>query len=521
MLYTDQLWQEWEKKTLKNFKKKNYLHFDHPFDFPKSKGEIKKIVSSIKKAAAHSFKPLVKIKLKTPRYRYQEEIAGGPYLSAKERKEKYGLETKTRPISFASHFDRYIYNFYSFCLTKRYQEYIKDKEFDSCVYAYRNDLDGKCNIQFAKEIFDYVKRTGSCTAIALDIKGYFDSIDHQKLNEKWCKVIGVANKQLPDDQYNIFRSLTKYSYVNNVSLLKHYKVDLEEYKNSTKRIPTLTDLIPGLKFRNKFAELREKNIIVQNNSHEPLPDGSKRYFGIPQGSPISALLSNIYLIDFDEEIYRLSQSEGFLYRRYCDDIIIIVPNNKVAHYHDLIVKRIGEYYLKIQSKKTEKILFTKDKLGKLRGFNLDKIGFVSGFDEAVKEELFYKNLQYLGFEFNGHKTFIRSTSLSKYFRKMHKRIIKTVYMSYSPNAKGEKIFKRQLFERYTHLGKRNFLSYALNASKKYYYNNKGKRKEGMGAPEIRGQIAQHLDILLTELNKKTSDRIQHKYKKKKLKKIRR
>jgi len=520
MLYSEENWARWVKKVENGFKLKTYLHFDHPLDFPNSKDKIKILVESSDKIASHSFKPLVKIKLKTPRYKYQEELAGGPFLTVKEREENYCLDTKVRPISFASHLDRYIYSFYSFCLNEKYQTYIKDKEFDACVFAYRNDLDEKCNIQFAKEVFDYIKKTGECTAIALDVKGYFDSIDHQILKEKWCKILGVPDKELPLDQYNIFCSLTRYSYVNNVSILKHYNINLEEYKENIKPFPTLTDLIPGFKFKNKFSEIREKNLIAKNNTHEVLKDSFKRYYGIPQGSPMSALLSNIYLVDFDREIYELSQNEKFFYRRYCDDLIVIVPNDKVKYYHDLIGKKIKDYKLKIQGKKTEIIKFAKDKTGKLRGFNQIKLNHINGFNEGLTEEQCYKSLQYLGFEFNGHKTYIRGSSLSRFFRKMHKRIIKTVSMYYSPNATGNKIFKKQIFERYSHLGKRNFLSYAINASKKFYFNNRGEKKLGMDAPEIKKQISRHVDILFAELKTKTAQRIRYKTKKGKLKKIR-
>ncbi len=200
MLYSNALWEEWCLIIEKDFKIKGYEHFDHKFDFPKRKEEIRQIVSDPAKVAAHSFLPLVKILIKTPRFRYQEN------------EKEYGLETKIRPISFASHFDTYLYAWYSFVLTKEYQSYIHKNGISDCVLAYRTDLNGHCNIQFAKEVFDYIKGKGHCTAIALDIKGYFDNIDHQILKEKWCKILGITD--LPEDQYRIFRSLTAYTYVN-------------------------------------------------------------------------------------------------------------------------------------------------------------------------------------------------------------------------------------------------------------------------------------------------------------------
>ena len=39
-------------------------------------------------------------------------------------------------------------------------------------------------------------------------------------------------------------------------------------------------------------------------------------------------------------------------------------------------------------------------------------------------------------------------------------------MAYGATAKSDKIFLQQLFEKYSHLGVRNFITYAYNASKK-------------------------------------------------------
>ncbi|RZA01202.1 MAG: hypothetical protein EOP47_11570, partial [Sphingobacteriaceae bacterium] len=208
-LYSDDLWQRFRDKygiTKSEFKLKKYPQLDPYFNFFVDNALIQKIVSdpSLKSVATHSFIPFIKILTKTPRYKYQD------------KKESFSLETKIRPISFASHFDSYIYSFYAYALTEKYQEYIKSKSFSDCVLAYRSDLDGKCNIQFAKEAFERVNdriiNSGECTAIALDITGYFDNIDHFLLKAKWCKILALP--ELPIDQYKVFRSLTRYSYIN-------------------------------------------------------------------------------------------------------------------------------------------------------------------------------------------------------------------------------------------------------------------------------------------------------------------
>ena len=160
-LYNDRIWKEFCRHIGLNnheFNRKTYLHFDYSFDFPAQKKQIQEIVSDELKVVKHKFLPFVKILTKTKRYRYQKD------------EDAYKLDTKIRPIAFASHFDSYIYSFYSYALNERYQQYIRNNGFGDCVLAYRNDLNKKCNIQFAKEVFDEVKQRidekGECVAFS-------------------------------------------------------------------------------------------------------------------------------------------------------------------------------------------------------------------------------------------------------------------------------------------------------------------------------------------------------------------
>lgn len=47
--------------------------------------------------------------------------------------------------------------------------------------------------------------------------------------------------------------------------------------------------------------------------------------GIPQSAPISAILSNIYMIEFDKYIKRHVANKQGIYMRYSDDFIIALP----------------------------------------------------------------------------------------------------------------------------------------------------------------------------------------------------
>jgi len=230
----------------------------------------------------------------------------------------------------------------------------------------------------------------------------------------------------------------------------------------------------------------------------------------PVKTSMSALLSNIYLIDFDEYLNSLAKSEGFYYKRYCDDIMIICKSDNVDDIKRTLSEELNQKYrLKINDRKTEIVDFRVDNKGKLRSFNHLKA--TQGLTSPSSTYANYKNLQYLGFEFNGQNVYIRPSSLSRYFRKMKNRITKTIIMAYSSKSKSQRIFKQQLFHRYSHLGTRNFLSYAINASKKCYKNSEGIVKEGFDSLSIRRQVSSHFSILQNEISK-TSGQIAKKMK---------
>ena len=235
---------------------------------------------------------------------------------------------------------------------------------------------------------------------------------------------------------------------------------------------------------------------------------------------MSALLSNIYLIDFDKDLNERAKNEGFFYRRYCDDILIVCDSDKAETIQKEIIEKIKvEYYLEIQNKKVELTEFRPNSKGIIRAFNKKKQSITGlQFTDENNESMYYKPLQYLGFEYNGQNIHIRSSSLSRYFRKMKARIIKTVVMAYSQNGKDNKIWKKQIFERYSHLGNRNFLTYAYNASKEFYTNSKGEVKEGMNSPAIRKQLSRHFTIIVNILSSKNNQRFNFKEYKGKVKK---
>ena len=81
--------------------------------------------------------------------------------------------------------------------------------------------------------------------------------------------------------------------------------------------------------------------------------------GIPQGTPISALLSNVYLLDFDSVMFAFVRALGGLYLRYCDDIMIVVPTGLAEGVAERGVDQLGVLKLEAHPDKTEKSRFSR------------------------------------------------------------------------------------------------------------------------------------------------------------------
>ena len=117
--------------------------------------------------------------------------------------------------------------------------------------------------------------------------------------------------------------------------------------------------------------------------------GKEKLRGIPQGTPISATLANIYMLDFDERIHKaaIDPSKKAYYQRYSDDLIIICDRKDEGYFYDLIRDEIeNQAKLDIQPKKTNIYHYE---------LNSDK-EFKGGIIEngAVNPN---KQLEYLGF----------------------------------------------------------------------------------------------------------------------------
>lgn len=451
-------WVDKEKRSSRNHKRK-YPHFDPKINFKHNITFFHSYFLNPKNVATHAFYPFIRMVIKTPKYKKTDK---------KDEKGRNVREItlKERPISYSAHFDAFIYSWYSSLLTKKYEDKLEEWGIEDNVTAYLQK--GKSNIEFAHEVFQFIKSKRDCVALAFDITSFFDGLEHEHLKNMWGLVID--SNRLPDDHFKVFQSLTNYTYIEKDDLEKEFP-NIIPQKGNTQAIKRICE-------PDEFRKRIRAKMLIEKNQFKIKVGGSSRYgqiCGIPQGAPISACLSNIYMIDFDKIINELIGKLGGLYRRYCDDIIVVVDKHEAESVKNLILETIKTYHLEINESKTEITYFSIDKNDNLRGFDR-------------KDS--YRNLQYLGFEFNGQNTYIRSSSMSRYYQRMSSRMRENLKAAYGNRSIGTTVFRKKLYNRYTEKGERNFLSYARRA------------KEKMGSSSIHKQYKNSLSKVSNRFEQK-------------------
>ncbi|NLY45506.1 MAG: reverse transcriptase [Tissierella sp.] len=401
---------------LNKFKIKHYTHFD-------KKIPVERVIDNIASpdwVTRHGFYPFIHFKLTFYKYNKIE----------REKKEK------SRDLYYASHIDSYIFKYYGDMLNHRYNEVANKLEINEVATAYRNNHNGKCNIHFAKEVIDFIKEQKKAFIYVADFDSFFDNLDHRYLKEKLKYVLD--EDKLPDDYYALFKNVTQFNWVDKEIIEEVLK---KKYKSNEK-----------IKERTKLRYFDEKEFRKFKKSNKKIVHTNKKGFGIPQGAGVSSVFSNIYLIDFDKQINEYVRLYNGIYRRYCDDLIIIIPFEdevKEYHYNDHI-KFIEKVYggicrLKIQPEKTEKRIYDNNQI----------------YDESLRPS----KLDYLGFVFDGINVKIREKSLFKYYSRAYKNVRLSNWKS---NEYGRIKYRKNLYKLYSHLGKNkngygNFLSYVTKS----------------------------------------------------------
>lgn len=385
------------------YRPRGYLHFDVPV-----KLEFAEALTPAK-VAAHVWSPLIHYIKIEKRYK------------VKERK----TVPKERPIMFASHRDACILSKYSADLVARLDQWYAAHGLDDTVIAYRSL--GRSNYHFAKRVEDFVRSQPSLTVMCFDVTGFFDNLDHKHLKARLKAILGCD--ELDADWFAVFKAATRYRYVHLDELKKHN--DLAERIKGRKRHPIAT-----------IEQVKKLGVPIEKNP------ASK---GIPQGTPISASFSNLYMTAFDLEIEAEARKRGALYQRYSDDILIACPPSRGNVLKALVEEKLVEHGLELQSSKTDIVTL-----------------------HAPASTLTF---QYLGYQLGLVEARLRLKSLSRQWRTARRALKRTERIGLKAIAEGKakQIYTRKLYKRFTSAGTRNFLAYATRSA------------ETLGSPTIKKQ----------------------------------
>jgi group II intron reverse transcriptase/maturase len=225
---------------------------------------------------------------------------------------KEGSPGKTRPLGISNFEDKLVQ-----MMTQRVLESIYDPIFLDCSYGFRP---GRSCHDAIKALHQYLFRHNVSTVIDIDLKGYFDTIDHQLLE-------GMLRNKIKDERF--------MRYI-------------------------------GRMFR--AGVLSEGELTVSDE-------------GVPQGSICSPVLSNIfahYVIDewFQDVVKQRCRGDVEIFR-YCDDAVIACQYEQDAQriVHAL-AKRLAKYKLQLNEDKTRCVRFSQREATQgVRQETFDFLGF--------------------------------------------------------------------------------------------------------------------------------------------------
>lgn len=465
---------------------KRYPHIGFPLKKENCNGVVQYITNT-EKIAHHSFTPLIRRVVITHPYRFND------------KKGRKTPKPKKRDLTYASHFDSAIFSYYADQLQREYENFIEKNGLGEVVVAYRriptsNNQGNKCNIHIANDVFQYVRKRveegEDLALVTFDIKGFFDNLNHKLLKKSWKKVMNWND--MPEDVYNVYKNVTKFSYVYINSLFPLFKDKIwcestgKYVQKSVKRVEYMRDKKAVAFCKREDVDIVKKQGYLQVN---------KTGKGIPQGLPISAVLANVYMCDFDILISRKLKDAGGIYKRYSDDIVIVCPSNTANQLREDILNEIKKVDLEIQKEKTN-----------LYNISL-KDGKIICHHESKGAN---KKIEYLGFSFDGEHILLKHSGLCKYYDRMRRAKNRHIRWAISINndTRGS-VFEHPMYKHYSLAGSirrpiRVRKHGKLVTTKKKSYGNYltyvNKASEVMNEPLIRKQLRRNLHKLVSSID---------------------
>lgn len=239
-----------------------------------------------------------------------------PEIYPKKKDDKPQDVTKCRPISLFGLKDKIIIT-----LTNKFLTDLFDGFFYIHSYAFRSKREIRSKlvtpshhdcIQYISEYVHKFNDTPLWVAES-DICKFYDSVNHNMIKRSFQKLIKSAKKSYPGlsciSAIRIFESYLKsYSFVHDILPLNKDQSFFEKFH------------IQKGEFEWIDKELHEKHYYKSLY---------KERIGVPQGGALSGLIANIVLDYADKKV--LEHDDGkLLYIRYCDDMILMHPDQNVC-----------------------------------------------------------------------------------------------------------------------------------------------------------------------------------------------
>ncbi len=409
--------QDWKQR---NEKSKKYAHFDKRINL----SNVWNYINNPKKVAQHGFYPFVH------------------YTQRFNKFSKGEIKPKERELCYSAHIDRYIYSYYGYKLNQKYDKRAVDDGINDVALAYRDNL-GLNNIHFSKIAIDFIRSQKECWVMVGDFTHFFDNLDHKYLKDQICELLKV--NILPKDFYAVYKNITQYTTWELSEILAYH--NLTDCKDDINKLNSMERLLSV----NEFRYLKHHLDIKENKNNKG--------YGIPQGSAISAVLSNIYMLTTDKIMNDYIIQLGGLYMRYSDDFIIIIPKSNIK-FEDVFIK-INQII-----HNTPRLVLQEEKTQLYHYANLELTNVNSKFMSNIPNGA--NRINYLGFTFDGKEVTIRDKTITKYYYRLYRKL-KTIVRNEGITKYGHRISTENLYDRYSIKGAKkkrgNFITYVNRAEK--------------------------------------------------------
>lgn len=424
-------------------------------------------------SSSYNFFPLLKYIQKERRYKKVQCKSDFHYLVNDKNKYIRKASKKERVIEFATHIDTQILAYLASQLSEQYEINLTlSPNIDRSVIGYRRienaEGKGKNNVELAADFFDEILSfQKDAYVLTFDIKDFFPSLNHKILFDVWANL--YSSSKLSPQQYHAFKAIAQYAYFEKEDLRNVlYSSQKEAEKAFRRNIEKGVDAYFESPRQMREA-IRSGKLHIHKNTKS----------GIPHGLPVSATLANVYMWNFDKKVSELVYKKDGQYRRYSDDIIVLIPKDDAfkKEVENTIREGLKELKLKISEGKTEEYSINYAENGDVRVEGHVKVkkyhkctrkcqieGIAendTGCMESDTEKKLRDSLHYLGLEFFGRKNgekliFIKLTTLAKFQNKMRDvthRFVRRAYKRAERDCMPEPtIFYNSLRRKFTFMG---------------------------------------------------------------------